>query len=186
MKSEKIKIVFALIVIIWVIYFIDQILPFHLNSHGILPRTTRGLIGIIASPFLHASLFHLIGNTLPLLVLGILLVSFYDKIAFKVIAVIVLVGGSMVWVLGRSANHIGASGLIYGIAAFLIAFGIMTKKILPILLAVGVVFLYGGSMITGILPFNSVISWEGHLFSAIAGVLAAYLFSKQPYSTTKR
>jgi membrane associated rhomboid family serine protease len=179
MKTEKIKIVFALVLAMWVIFFLDLILSLHLNSYGIIPRTGRGLIGIVTSPFLHATVYHLIGNTLPLLVLGVLLVSFYDQIAIQVLALIALVGGSLVWLFGRSANHIGASGLIYGTATFLITYGIMKKKIVSILIALVVIFLYGGTMVTGILPLNRYVSWEGHLFNALAGVLAAKTYNKK-------
>lgn len=183
MKTEKIQVFLGLIVFIWVVHFVDLIVPdhwFYLKSFGIVPRTAHGLIGIVASPFLHGSIFHLIGNTVPLIVLGMLLVSFYDRIALGVIAFIVLAGGGMVWLMARKANHIGASGVIYGMAGFLIAYGLLKKNITSILVAAGVIFLYGGSMVGGLLPFNSFISWEGHLFGAIAGVLAAFAYSKQP------
>jgi membrane associated rhomboid family serine protease len=179
-KSQKIQVFFVFVALLWGIHLLDWLLPVNLNSFGIIPRTTRGLIGIAASPLLHANLFHLIGNTVPLLALGLILISFYDEVAFGVIGVIIVVGGSLVWILGRTANHIGASGVIYGIAAFLIAYGIIKKKILSILIAAIVVFVYGGSMVTGLLPFQSYISWEGHLFSAAAGVLAAYMYSQRP------
>ncbi|MCP5048346.1 MAG: rhomboid family intramembrane serine protease [bacterium] len=183
MKSEKINYVLILVAVLWAIHVIDWILPLELNSLGIVPRTLRGLVGIVASPFLHADPYHLIGNTIPLLVLGIILVSFYDEIALPVLGVIVGVGGGLVWLLGRNAHntvHIGASGVIYGIAAFLVAYGVMTKNLRSILIAGAVALLYGSSMLTGLLPFHRYVSWEGHLFSAAAGVLAAYIFSQRP------
>lgn len=194
MKTEKIKIFLGFIVCIWVIHFLDLIIPdqwIYLKSFGIIPRTTRGLIGIIASPFLHGSIFHLVGNTVPLIVLGMLLVSIYDRIAFGVLGFIVFTGGGLVWLLARQearpgvlANHIGASGVIYGMAGFLIAYGLLKKNVTSILVAAGVIFLYGGSMIGGLLPVNTFVSWEGHLFGAIAGVLAAFLYSKQRVEKT--
>jgi membrane associated rhomboid family serine protease len=179
MKTERIKIFFALVAVIWIVHVLDWIIPYNLKMFGIIPRTTRGLIGIVTSPFLHGSIFHLIGNTVPLIVLGMLLVSFYERLAFPVMGFIVIIGGGLVWVLGRQANHIGASGVIYGMAGFLIAYGILKKNVVSILVAGGVIFLYGGSMIGGLLPFNAFVSWEGHLFGAIAGILAAFIYSKQ-------
>lgn len=85
MKTDKIKVMFALVVVMWVVYFLEQIFSVHLNAYGIIPRTSRGLIGIVIAPFLHGSFFHLIGNTLPFLVLGIILVSAYEKLAFRVL-----------------------------------------------------------------------------------------------------
>ena len=174
------RLVVIMVAAIWAVHVINWILPFHLERFGIIPRTFKGLVGIVFSPFLHANLFHLIGNTVPLLVLSFLLVIFYDKIAPSVIGIIVVVGGGLVWLLGRTANHIGASGVIYGIAAFLIAYGILKKNIISILVSVVVIFLYGGSMLTGLLPVRGFVSWESHLFSAVAGVLAAYVLNRLP------
>lgn len=180
MKNEKLTFVLISVAALWVIHVLDWILPVQLNALGIVPRTAKGLIGIAFSPFLHANIFHLIGNTVPLLVLSIILIIFYEKIAPSVIGIVVLVGGGLVWLLARSANHIGASGVIYGIAAFLIAYGIMNKKILSTIVSVVVIFLYGGSMLSGLLPFHSFVSWESHLFSAAAGVFAAYVLNRLP------
>ncbi len=183
-KTENVKFVLFMVAALWVVYAVNWILRLRLERFGILPRTTRGFIGIISSPFLHANLFHLIGNTIPLLVLSLLLVVFYDKIAPAVIGIVIIVGGGLVWVLGRSAVHIGASGVIYGIAAFLIVYGFIKKNIVSIILAVIVAFLYGGSMLSGLLPVRSFVSWESHLFSAAAGVFAAYSLRKQRIAET--
>jgi len=180
MKSERIKFVLIIVAALWVIHVLDWIIPIQLKSFGIIPRTARGLIGIVFSPFLHANIFHLIGNTIPLLVLCILLVIFYEKIAPSVIGTVVIVGGALVWILGRSAIHIGASGVIYGVAAFLIVYGFMSKNIISIVVSAFVVFFYGGSMLTGILPVRGFVSWESHLFSAVAGVFAAYVLNRLP------
>jgi len=178
MKTDKIKFVLIITAALWVVHVLDWIIPIHLKSFGIIPRTFKGLIGIVFSPFLHANIFHLIGNTVPLLVLCILLVIFYEKIALSVIGTVVVVGGGLVWLLGRSAIHIGASGVIYGIAAFLIAYGIMKKNIISIIVSAFVIFFYGGSMLTGLLPMRGFVSWESHLFSAVAGIFAAYILNR--------
>jgi membrane associated rhomboid family serine protease len=178
-KTENVKFVLFGVALLWVIYGVDWLFRLHLNRLGIVPRTSRGLVGIIASPFLHANLLHLISNTIPLLVLSLLLVIFYEKIAPFVIGFVVVVGGGLVWLLGRSSNHIGASGLIYGLAAFLIVYGIIKKNVVSIILSVMVALVYGSSMVSGILPVYSYISWESHLFGAAAGVLAAFALKNQ-------
>ncbi|MCI5189182.1 MAG: rhomboid family intramembrane serine protease [Candidatus Electrothrix sp. AS4_5] len=166
----------SLVCTIWVIYFLDLILPLHLNAHGIIPRTTAGFVGIPLTNFLHANLRHLISNTVPLFVLSLLLTLFYRKIFLEVLVVIIGCGGMLVWLLARSANHIGASMLIYGLAAFLISYGLLKRELIPVIVSVVVALVYGIGMLNGLLPFHGFISWEGHLFGAIGGVFAAYLF----------
>jgi len=179
-KENKITLVLFMAAIMWLVHVVNWLLPYELNNFGILPRTARGLIGIVAAPFLHANWLHLIGNTIPFVVLGLLLVIFYDRHAVSVIGFVMFFGGGLIWALGRSAFHVGASGLIYGMAAFLFFFGIFKKNILSIAVSAIVGFLYGGTMITGILPVRGFVSWESHLFCAAAGVLAAYLLKNVP------
>lgn len=171
------KYIFQLIVFLYVIHGISIFIP--ITQFGIIPRTSNGLIGILASPFLHGGIWHLASNTLPLIVLLTVLNYFYPKKALQVMIFIILVGGIFVWLFARSANHIGASGLIYGLAGFLIANGILERKLISIMVSIGVAFLYGG-LIWGLIPsLKSHISWEGHLFGAIAGVLVAFLLKKK-------
>ena len=165
-----------LVCIIWAVYIVDLILPLRLNSYGIVPRTTGGLIGIPLTNFLHVNFRHLISNTVPLFVLTLLLSLFYRKIFFDVILVIIGGGGLLVWLLARTANHIGASMLIYGLAAFLISSGILKQKLVPVIISIIIALVYGVGMLNGLSPFHGFISWEAHLFGAIAGVFAAYLF----------
>lgn len=176
---QLLKNVGIFILVMWGVYLINIILPFYdLNNLGIKPRSVSGLAGIILSPLLHANIFHILSNTVPLFVLLFLLFKIYPRNAFGVIAAIVIIGGGLVWLFGRSANHIGASGLIYGLAAFIVASGVFLRKFINIIVAALVVILYG-SLIFGILPTRSYISWEGHLFGALAGVLISYLLFKR-------
>ncbi len=167
-----------LICIIWAVFLTDLIIPCDLNAYGIIPRTGRGLMGILFTNFLHANFSHLLNNTAPLFVLRLLTVAFYRKIFFEVVAVIIGCGGIAVWLFARSANHIGASMLIYGLTAFLIVYGQMEKKTVPATVSILVALVYGGGMLSGILPTQKFTSWEGHLFGAIGGALAAYLLNK--------
>ena len=128
--------------------------------------------GILLSPLLHGSFSHLLSNTLTLLGLGILVALRGAKTLAGVSLFVIIVGGLLVWLLGRPSVHIGASGLAFGLFGYLVAQGWYERSFPSILIAVVVVILYGG-MILGILPQGDFVSWEGHLFGLLAGILAA-------------
>lgn len=162
---------------IWGVFLLSLAVP-AIDSFGVVPRTMIGLVGIPAMPFLHADLHHIFSNTVPLVVLLALLAGSKARSWEVVIAVIVL-GGLLLWVFGRPATHIGASGLIFGLIAFLIASGILEKRTVPLLIAILVAFLYGGTLLSGVLPrLGSQISWDGHLCGAIAGGVVAYALTR--------
>jgi len=164
----------------YAVYLVGLFVP--ITQYGIVPRTIDGLIGVFTAPFLHRGIWHLVSNTIPLLVLLTLLNHFYPKKTIYVVSITVLVGGLLVWVFARKATHIGASGLVYGLVAFLIANGFLERKLIPILISIAVAFVYGG-LIWGIFPsMRSYISWEGHLFGAIAGVLSAFLLRRARFT----
>jgi membrane associated rhomboid family serine protease len=167
------KYIFQLIALLYAIYFIGLFIP--ITKFGIVPRTTHGLIGVFTAPFLHGGMRHLLSNTVPLITLLILLNTIYPTKTVAVFLFITIAGGLLVWIFGRNANHIGASGLIYGLVAFLIVNGILEKKYIPIFISIAVGAVYGG-LIWGIFPsIKSYISWEGHLFGAVSGTLIAFL-----------
>ena len=171
MISTKYILQFA--ALLYVVYFIGLFVP--ITKFGIIPRTTNGLIGVFTAPFLHGGIRHLLSNTIPLITLLIVLNTIYPTKTLAVFLFVTLAGGMLVWIFGRDANHIGASGLIYGLVAFLIVNGILEKKYIPILVSIGIGVVYGG-LIWGIFPsVRSYISWEGHLFGAVSGVLIAFL-----------
>jgi membrane associated rhomboid family serine protease len=175
---EELHGVLVFIGVIWGVFIVGRVVPFRLESYGITPRTLRGLVGIPAAPFLHANLSHLISNTIPLTVLLLLLAGSRAR-SWAVVAGIVLLGGGLVWLFGRSAIHIGASGLIYGLIAYLIVAGICERRVIPMIASIFVGFLYGGTLATGILPSSLPhISWEGHLFGALAGATVAYVLTR--------
>jgi membrane associated rhomboid family serine protease len=148
------------------------------QEYGITPRTWNGLLGIPVAPLLHANLQHLISNTIPLTVL-LLLLAGSSANTWKVVAGIVLLSGALLWLFGRHAIHIGASGLIYGLITYLIISGVRERRIVPMITALIVGFLYGGALLAGVLPtLTPHISWEGHLFGAIAGGVVAFLQTK--------
>lgn len=163
--------------IMWLSFSLEFYLQLDLGFLGIYPRTLYGLIGVLTSPMIHGSLTHILSNTLPLLFLGGALYYFYDKIATRVFLQGYLFTGMLVWLFGRPFYHIGASGLIYSIAFFLISFGIFRKDFRSMTISLVVVFLYGG-IIYGILPSQPGVSWESHLMGAIVGVTTAFTLSR--------
>ena len=173
---EKYKFPVALVALMWAIYLVDIVLPVSLNSWGILPRTTTGLIGIPLAPLLHGGFWHLVGNSIPFLILSTILMLDGKKNYINLSVFIMLVGGVMVWLMGRSANHIGSSILIFGFWGYLVSRGLFDRSVKSLALSTLVVILYGG-MIFGFMPKNGV-SFEGHLFGALAGALFAYVNRK--------
>ncbi len=170
--------VLAFIGVVWCVFVVGHLLPIQIESFGITPRTYRGLVGIPAAPFLHANLGHLLSNTVPLTVLLVLLAGSRAQ-SWAIVASIVVLSGALLWMFGRPATHIGASGLIYGLIAYLLVSGFSERRIVPMIIAIIVGFLYGGTLASGVLPTSeSHISWEGHLFGAIAGGGIALLLSK--------
>lgn len=162
---------------IWAVYFVTLLFP-GLDQYGVIPRTFGGLVGIVAMPFLHANLHHLVSNTIPLAVLLILLAGSRAE-SWEVVVMIGALGGVLLWIFGRPAVHIGASGLISGLVAFLMLSGFLERRVIPLLIAFVVGFLYGGSLVAGVLPhIGSSISWDGHLCGAIAGGFVAYAMTR--------
>lgn len=161
--------------LLWVILIFDVIMPIDMYKLGILPRTISGLIGILLAPFLHANFVHLVSNTFILFVLSFIMMSFYRRLALKVVIYSILLGGFGVWLLARQSYHIGASGLIFSLLTFILASGIFRKSPKSILIAVIIFFMYGGAL-WGVLPTTPGVSWEGHLYGALAGVLLAYIY----------
>ncbi|HEY9814078.1 MAG TPA: rhomboid family intramembrane serine protease [Candidatus Sericytochromatia bacterium] len=168
------------IAIMWILEIIDLFfLRGRLNAYGIRPHTIIGLRGILFAPFLHAGLGHLIANTIPFLTLGWLIMLRETSDFFIVTAITTLVSGLGVWLFGNPYSvHIGASGVVFGYLGFLLLRGYFERSFIAIALSLIVGFFYGG-VIWGILPTQRGISWEGHLFGFIGGILAARLLSRR-------
>lgn len=159
--------------IAWLVFALGYLFEFSNRGLGILPQTLRGLPGILFSPFAHADLKHLFNNSLPILILGTGLFYFYGEIALKVFSINWMLTGLFVWLAGRDAWHIGASGLVYGMASFLFFSGIIRRHFRLMALSLLVVFLYG-SMVWGMFPFVPAnISWESHMLGAVSGIYLA-------------
>ncbi len=183
-KIEKLRLKLSLTVpvlfllIMWVVKIYEYSFNLHLYKYGIYPHKLNTLTGIITSPFIHGSFEHLMSNSLPFLLLGTALFYFYKNFAYKVFIIIWIYTGLWVWIAARASFHIGASGIIYGLASFLFFSGLIHKKRSLASLSLLIVFIYGG-MVWGVLPLKPEISWESHLFGALTGLFTALFFASK-------
>lgn len=175
--KNSILIPIRIALIIWCVHFVQFFLSFDLGFLGVYPRTISGLLGIFFSPLIHGSQSHIISNTVPLIILSAALFYFYRRVAMLVFLNCYLTTGILVWLFGRPFYHIGASGLIYGIAFFLMLFGLFRKDVKSILVSIVVVGVYG-SLIYGLMPDNPQTSWESHVFGAAIGASLAFYLRK--------
>ena len=181
MKAMQKRLYFVGIFVLslWLVFIVDCIVPQDIHEWGIIPRTIGGLVGIPLSPFLHASLTHLLGNTISLAILLSLLVGTHSR-PWLVVGAIALLGGALLWLMGTSNNHIGASGIAFGLIAYMLVTGFVERKPKSIAIALAVAFFFGGTLISGVIPkLGSNVSWDGHLFGAIAGAGVAYFLHEK-------
>lgn len=165
----------SFIIVLWLIKLYEIEFNLNFSAWGVLPHSIRGLRGIFFSPLIHSNMEHLIANTIPLFVLTFTLFFFYRKSSYSIFILIYLFSGFFVWIGGRDALHIGASGVIYGLAAFLFLSGIISFNIRLLTIAMIVSLVYGG-MFWGIFPVKPDISWESHLWGGISGFGFAILY----------
>jgi len=163
--------------VFWLVEIIEQTTGISLVRFGVYPLHLKGLPGILFSPFIHSNFNHLISNTIPFFILMFALIYFYRRISYQIFVQLFFLSGICVWFSGREAWHIGASGVVYAMAAFHFVSGIIRNDTRLLTLTVIVVFLYGG-MIWGMFPINPDVSWEGHLWGAISGVVLALVYRK--------
>lgn len=177
-----------LLVLMWVVFVVDTYLTGGSLSfwYGLRPNEIVGLWGILASPLLHGSWGHLLSNSLPFVSLSAMLIFFYPRLWPRILATLWLGAGALLWTTGgflnavidlntRTEVHIGMSGVIYALAAFLAFSGIFRRDFRAVVVALIVLFYYGG-MAAGVLPGQEGVSWEGHLTGGVMGLLAAWLF----------
>lgn len=166
--------VVGLVAVMWLVELIDLLPGTELDRAGIEPRTFDGLWGIVFAPFLHADLAHLLGNTVPFLVLGLIIAASGTQRLVQVVVITAVVAAIGTWLTGPTNTvHIGASGLVFGFLGYLVARGIFARRLG--MLAVGaLVMLFYGGLLWGLLP-KPGISWQGHLFGLLGGVLAAWV-----------
>jgi len=165
--------------ILWLVKIIEVLFNIDLSHLGIFPMSLKGIPGIIFSPLIHSDFKHLFNNSLPLFFLTTALFYFYSEIAVKISLWTYFLTGLFVWLAGRDAWHIGASGLIYGIASFLFFSGIIRKYFRLVALSLLIVFLYG-SMVWGIFPeIYRNVSWESHMLGFVSGIILSVIFRKE-------
>jgi membrane associated rhomboid family serine protease len=167
--------VFTFTLMLWLVKALEWAVAMDFGFLGILPRTLSGTMGIVTAPLVHGDVLHLLSNTFPLLLLGISVFYFYDRIALEVFVWIYFMSGFWVWMAARDAYHIGASGLVYGLVSFLFFSGLFRRDIRSLSISLVVIFLYGG-MVQGLFPINERISWESHLLGALAGAFCAFFY----------
>ena len=172
-------VVFALVLIMWVSEAVDAVAGHRLDGYGIEPRDPDGLSGIIAGPFLHGGFGHLISNTVPFLAMGFVIAFKGATRVAAVTTIVALVSGLGTWLVAPSNTvHIGASGVVFGYATYLLSRGVFDRDVLGLAIGLVVGLVWGTALLGGLLPEEG-ISWQGHLFGAIGGVVAARALARK-------
>jgi len=186
-KIFKLSLIFPVffLLLIWIVKIVEVSLDLNFVYYGLFPRKISGLIGILASPLIHADFKHLFDNSVPLFFLSLAIFYFYRPVGIRVFLLTYLITGICVWLGARSAYHVGASGLVYGFASFLFFSGVLRKNTNLLAISLLVVFLYGG-LVWGIFPFEFKVSWESHLFGALTGLALAFVFRKYGPPPTRK
>lgn len=166
-----------LVFLMWLIFSLETLLQQDFGFLGILPRTTKGLLGLFTGPLVHGNITHIISNSVPFLFLGSTVYFFYNRVASQVLMQCYFFTNILVWFFGRDFYHIGASGTVYALASFLISIGLFRRDLKSILISTIIIIFYGG-MVYGLSPSNQSISWESHLMGTIVGIVTAYILRK--------
>jgi membrane associated rhomboid family serine protease len=178
-RTNALLLVVAMVALMWLTEVVDQIGLGDLDNYGIHPRDVDGLPEILAAPFLHAGFGHLVSNTVPFLVMGAA-IAFAGLVRVALVTLVVaLVSGLGTWLIASPDSvHLGASGVVFGYAAYLVARGLLSRRLVELAVGALVVGVWGLGMLQGLLP-QERISWQAHLFGAVGGVLAAALFARR-------
>jgi membrane associated rhomboid family serine protease len=177
-RLDGVRVLFALLALMWVAEIVDSLDQHRLDQYGIEPRETDGLVGVAAAPFLHAGFGHLISNTIPFVAMGVLIALQGPGRLLAVTVIVALVSGLGTWLVAPANTlHVGASGVVFGYATYLIARGFFNRDGLQIAVGLIVGAIWGTALLGGLQPQEG-ISWQGHFFGALGGVLAAYWLAR--------
>ncbi|MGD8346909.1 MAG: rhomboid family intramembrane serine protease [Lysobacterales bacterium] len=169
------RIALVLIGIIWTVFIIDSAFGLRLARFGLRPGSVEGLLGVFTAPLLHANFQHILSNTLPLFISLVAVLYLFPNSALRVVPATWLGSGLLAWFFARPSLHIGASGMVYGLLAFVFFSGLLKRDMRSISVSLLIAFLYG-SMVWGILPTRPQMSWETHLAGAVVGVMMAIVY----------
>ena len=187
-RRTAIYIVISLVALMWALEIVDVAVDHRLDRYGIEPRDPDGLDGVVAGPFLHVGFGHLIANTIPVLALG-LVIAFEGPLRLVgVTAIVAIISGLGIWLVAPANTiHLGASGVVFGYATYLMARGLFNRRAGEIAIGLVVAVLWGGALLGGLEPQRG-ISWQGHLFGALGGLLAAWALARpaEPSSSALR
>jgi len=175
--SLAMRIALVFVGVLWTIFIFDAVFGLQLGRFGLRPGSIPGLSGVVTAPLLHGSFEHILSNTLPMFVSLTAALYLYPRSSLRVIPLIWLGSGALAWTFGRSSLHYGASGLIYGLLAYVFVSGIIRSDMRSVSVSLLIGFLYG-SMVWGVLPIREHVSWEMHLSGAIFGVLLALVYRR--------
>ena len=172
-------VVFAMVLLMWVSEAVDTVADQRLDGYGIEPRDADGLSGIVAAPFLHGGFDHLISNTVPFLAMGFVIAVKGAVRVAAVTAIVAVMSGLGTWLIAPAGTvHIGASGVVFGYATYLLSRGFFDRDLLGLAIGLVVGLVWGTALLGGLLPEEG-ISWQGHLFGAIGGVVAARVLARK-------
>ncbi len=179
-RREGFRLLAGIVALMWVVEVINALDHNALDQDGLYPRNVGRLWGILTAPFLHAGFGHLIGNTVPLVFLGLIIALRGAGRVAAVTGIVIVIGGLGTWLIGPGGvPTVGASGLVFGYATYLLARGLFDRSLLELLTGAVVVAIWGAALIASLIPHGNV-SWQGHLCGAIGGVVAAWLLAGRP------
>jgi membrane associated rhomboid family serine protease len=179
--SQELRVIISAVTLLAIIEVINLLTGRTFNQFGNFPREVSSLPGILIGPFLHGSLSHFFSNIIPFAIFLYLLLQHGVKRTVGITLWVITVTGILVWLLGRDAYHVGASGVLYGYFGYLVLGGFFSRQMKLIFISLLVGFFYGG-LIFGVLPARPYISWESHLFGFISGLIAAYFWARKKAS----
>jgi membrane associated rhomboid family serine protease len=179
------RLALGFVALLWLIHLMNWAADLDPAPFGIRPRQLAGALGVLSAPLVHGDFAHLVANTAPLAVVGTAMLFLYPNAALRVLPAVYLGPGVAVWLFGRDSTHLGASGLVYGLVAYVFAAGLLRRDRRAIAASLVVAFMYG-SLAWGVLPTREPVSWETHLAAALIGVAAAFALRRLDVPPRKR